>query len=177
MAQITEMPHGIEPVWIYDVTHQIGIKWFSYKDDVKLLQYALNKIMAKVPLSDVSAKGTVGPMGREYPPLPPLDVDGIFGKKTHATLVQYQKTAVRGDMCLMADGQADPVYKYLSGLGGDPIGQRSITIMSNVTSLTMFKLNKDILKLYGKMMDDAELPPEVQVAVREAARGPRKHWG
>jgi hypothetical protein len=48
---------------------------------VKLVQYALNKVMAKVPLADVSAKPTIGPMGPEYPNLAPLEVDGIFGKK------------------------------------------------------------------------------------------------
>ena len=84
MARITEMPRGIEPVWIHDVTHPVGLNWFGYKDDVKLLQYGLNKVMAKVPFPDLSATGTIGPMGREYPPMPPLKVDGIFGKKSHA---------------------------------------------------------------------------------------------
>jgi hypothetical protein len=81
MARITDMPRAIEPVWIHDVTHPVGLNWFGYKGDVKLVQYALNKVMAKVPLADVSAKPTIGPMGPEYPNLAPLEVDGIFGKK------------------------------------------------------------------------------------------------
>jgi hypothetical protein len=55
MARITEMPKGIEPVWIHDVTHPVGLNWFGYKDGVKLLQYGLNKVMAKVPFPDLSA--------------------------------------------------------------------------------------------------------------------------
>lgn len=30
----------------------------------------------------------------------------------------------------------------------------------------MFKLNNEILKLYGRLMDDSELPAEVQTALR-----------
>ena len=170
MARITEMPSGIEPVWIYDVTNPVGVKWYSHNDDVKLVQYALNKIMAKESLPDVSAKGTIGPMGREYPPLPALKVDGIFGSKSRAALLEYQKTAIRGSLCVLADGQVDPVYKFISGLGGDPIGPRNMTIMTKVYGFTMFKLNKDILALYGKMMDDSELPPETQSALKAQKR-------
>jgi hypothetical protein len=31
----------------------------------------------------------------------------------------------------------------------------------------MFKLNTDILRLYGSLMDDNELPPEVKAALRK----------
>ena len=170
MARITDMPKGIEPVWIHDVTHPVGLNWFGYKDDVKLLQYGLNKVMAKVPFPDLSATGTIGPMGREYPPMPPLKVDGIFGKKSHAALLAFQRSSIRGNACVLADGQADPVYKYLAGLGSDPVSPRNITIIIRVTGFTMYKLAKDVLGLYGKMLDDDELPPEVQAALRSRSR-------
>jgi hypothetical protein len=170
MARITDMPRAIEPVWIHDVTHPVGLNWFGYKDDVKLVQYALNKVMAKVPLADVSAKPTIGPMGPEYPNLAPLEVDGIFGKKSHAALLAFQKASIRGNSCVLADGQADPVYKYIADLTGDPVSPRNLTIYTRVSGFTMYKLAKDIVALHGKMLDDEELPPEVQAGLRVRTR-------
>ena len=170
MARITEMPKGITPVWIHDVSNPVGLKWYNHRDDVKLLQYALNQIMAKKKLSDRSARPTPGPMGPEYPALAPLEVDGVFGNKSCAALVAYQRAIVCGGMCTLVDGMVDPVYKYIGGLGGDPIGARNMTIMTKVTQFTMFKLNNDILQLYGTMMSDEDLPQEVQVALRAQGR-------
>ncbi|MFZ0864256.1 MAG: hypothetical protein ABR881_20355 [Candidatus Sulfotelmatobacter sp.] len=165
MAQITNMPKGITPVWIHDVTHPVGMKWYGYKDDVKLVQYALNKVMAKTPLPDLSAKSTFGPMGPQYPPLPPLEIDGIFGNKSHAALQVFQRSSIHGNACVLSDGQVDPVYKYIAGLTGDPISPRNLTIYTRATGFTMYKLAKDILALYGTMLSDDELPREVQEAL------------
>jgi len=43
-------------------------------------------------------------------------------------------------------------------------------IMTSVYRFTMFKLNTEILRLYGRLMDDAELPAEVQMALRNQHR-------
>jgi peptidoglycan hydrolase-like protein with peptidoglycan-binding domain len=171
MARITEMPFGIKPVWVYDVTHPVSWRWFQYRDDVLLLQYALNRLIAKQKLSDFNAKPTIGPMGPERPPLAPLKVDGIFGNKTHAALMSFQRHG-----CIKVDGEVDSVHEYLEGLKGDPISPRNLQIWTSVMGFTMFRLNSDILELYGKMMDDMEMPPQVQAAIRESMRGPRKHW-
>ena len=40
-------------------------------------------------------------------------------------------------------------------------------VMTTYSRFTMFKLNTDILRLYGKMMQDEELPQEVQAALRK----------
>jgi|SRR5579859_1235412 len=165
MAQITNMPSGFSPVWIYDVTHPVGIKWYSYKDDVKLVQYSLNKVMAKAPLADYTAKPTIGPMGAQYPPLAPLVVDGIFGKKSHAALQAYQKTSIFGSRSVLPDGQADPVYKYVAGLKGDPVSARYLKLYTGLFGFTMYKLGKDIVALYGTMLKDEELPQEVRRAL------------
>ena len=113
MARITEMPPGTRPMWIHDVTHPVSWKWFCYRDDGLLLQYALNKFMAREELSDLKGKPTIGPMGREWPPLAPLKVDGIFGNKTQGALTAFQR-----NRCVAVDGDVDPVYKYIAGLGG-----------------------------------------------------------
>jgi peptidoglycan hydrolase-like protein with peptidoglycan-binding domain len=161
MARTTDMPAGMFPVWIYDVTHPVGYKWFQYRDDVLLVQYALNKIIAKGKILDRNGKPTPGPMGPEYPPLAALKVDGIFGPKTHAAVVTYQKGG-----SVLADGEVDPVYEQIGKLKGDPISPRYLSAYTSLPKFTMVRLNKDILDLYGSMMDDADFPKEVQAALR-----------
>jgi hypothetical protein len=180
MAQITEMPSGFMPVWIHDVTHPVSWKWFCYRDDVMLLQYALNQIMAKVKLQDMTKHrrgplgdypASFGPGGREYLQIEPLEVDGIFGPKSHAALVSYQQSDVCGNHCIKTDGDLDPVYKYISELGSDPIAPGNMMIMTKVTSFTMFKINRDILTLYGKLMNEEDMPKELKDTIRA-----RPYW-
>lgn len=161
MARITNMPTGMFPVWIHDVSHPVGFKWFQYRDDVLLVQYALNKLIAKGKIRDLNGKPTPGPLIAEYPPLAPLKVDGIFGRKTHAAVVIYQKGG-----SVLADGEIDPVYEQIAKLKGDPISPRYMTAWTSLQRFTMVRLNKDILDSYGKMMDDNELPKEVQASLR-----------
>jgi len=161
MARITDMPLGFHPVWIYDVSHPVGYKWFQYRDDVLLLQYALNKIIAKGKIHDLNAKPSPGPIGPEYPALAPLKVDGIFGPKTHTAVVTYQRGG-----SVLADGEVDPVYEEIAKLKGDPVSARYLTAYTSIPKFTMVRLNKDIVDLYGSMMDDQELPKEVQAALR-----------
>jgi len=163
MARVTDMPRGVLPMWIHDVSHPVSWKWFQYRDDVMLVQYALNKVMAKEKILDFKGKSTPGPMGPEYPAVAPLKVDGIYGPKTHAAVLNYQICGYT----VQADGDVDPVYKYVAGLAGDPISPRNLTIMTTYSRFTMFKLNTDILRLYGKLMDDEELPQEVLAALRK----------
>ena len=163
MARVTDMPRGVQPVWIHDVSHPVSWKWFQYRDDVLLVQYALNKVMAKETIPNFKGKATRGPLGPEYPATAILKVDGIYGPKTHGAVLNYQIASSR----VKADGDVDPVYKYVAGLTGDPISPRNLTIMTSYSRFTMFKLNTDILRLYGKMMQDEELPQEVQAALRK----------
>jgi len=41
--------------------------------------------------------------------------------------------------------------------------------MTGVYGFTMFKLNSEILKLYGRLMDDTELPADVQTGAAKPA--------
>jgi hypothetical protein len=161
MARVTNMPAGMFPVWIYDVSHPVGYKWFQYRDDVLLVQYALNKVIAKGKIRDLSGKPTPGPLGPEYSPLAPLKIDGIFGAKTHAAVVRYQRGG-----SVLSDGEVDPVYEQIAKLKGDPISPRYLTAYTSLPKFTMVRLNKDVLDLYGSMMNDDDLPKEVQAALR-----------
>lgn len=128
-----------------------------------LVQYAVNKVMAKDKILDFKGKSKPGPLGLEYPAVAPLKVDGIYGPKTHGAVLNYQI----GSSTVKADGDVDPVHKYVAGLTGDPISPRNLTIMTTYSRFTMFKLNTDILRLYGTLIHDDELPQEVQAALRK----------
>jgi hypothetical protein len=51
------------------------------------------------------------------------------------------------------------------GLGAIPFRPRNLQIMTSVYGFTMFKLNSEILRLYGRLMGDTELPADVQTAL------------
>jgi hypothetical protein len=121
------------------------------------------------PLGDYPP--SFGPGGREYPQIEQLEVDGIFGQKSHAALVSYQQSDVCGNHCIKTDGDLDPVYKYISGLGSDPAAPGNMMIMIKVTSFTMFKINRDILTLYGKLMNEEDMPQELKDTIRA-----RPYW-
>lgn len=163
MARITNMPRGVLPMWIHDVSHPVSWKWFQYRDDVMLVQYALNKVMAKNSIPDLKAKPAPGPLGPEYPPLAPLKVDGIYGPKSHEAVLNYQ----RSRSAMLADGDVDPLYKYIAGMIPDPVSPRNLMILTNYSRFTIFKLNEEILRLYGTLLHDEELPQEVQAALHK----------
>jgi len=170
MAQLTNMPFSFIPVEIIDVSVGVGFGRTNDRADVMLVQTFLNKIMAAPggnPLSDVSKRPSVNPVGQQvFPSLAPLVVDGLFGNKTFAALKAYQSVGIAGRTALVADGAADPVHAQLAQLGGDPIGGRNLGILSKVGRMTMFKLNADVLTLFGRVIQDGELPPLVQASIR-----------
>jgi hypothetical protein len=171
VAQFTDMPLGFIPVQIIDVTAGAGAARPNNRADVLLVQFALNKIMAapngRGELPDVSKPRVPGPLGSTFQPLAPLVVDGIFGKKTLAAIKAYQGVSIGGGPTLVIDGGVDPVHTFLATASSDPISGRTLNVMTKVGRFTMFKLNADILKLYGKVLQETELPPEVQTSLRK----------
>lgn len=173
MAQLTSMPSGLLPVQIIDVTLAVGFGRSNDRADVMLVQAALNKIMSapggRGKLPDFTKRPEPGPLMAIYPPLPPLDVDGFFGNKTFTALKTYQSIMLTARRALIADGAVDPVHRQLGQPGGDPIG-RNLAIFVKVGQLTMFKLNADILTLFGRVLDVSELPVLVQASIQAATQ-------
>jgi peptidoglycan hydrolase-like protein with peptidoglycan-binding domain len=171
MAQFTNMPPGFVPVQIIDVTTGAGAGRPNSRADLLLVQFALNKIMAapggRGQLPDVSKPSIPGPLGGTAQPLAPLVVDGVFGKKTLAAIKAYQGASIGNGPALVTDGGVDPVHKFLATASSDPIGGATLNVFGKVGRFTMFKLNADILKLYGKVLQETELPPEVQTSLRK----------
>ena len=59
------------------------------------------------------------------------------------------------------------MHAFLKTATGDPIGGATLNVFSKVGRFAMFKLNADILNLYGKVLQESELPPEVQASLRK----------
>jgi peptidoglycan hydrolase-like protein with peptidoglycan-binding domain len=163
------MPAGFIPVQIIDVTSGVGAGRQNSRPDVLLVQFALNKIMAapggRGQLPDVSKPSVAGPIGPVAQVLAPLVVDGIFGKKTLAAIKAYQGASISNQSTLTVDGGVDPAHTILATAGGDPIGGQ-LNVFSKVVRFTIAKLNSDILKLYGSVLQLSQLPIEVQASIR-----------
>src|SRR5689334_17420416 len=121
MAQVTEFSKGsIRPLWIWDLSYQVGPGLTNYRPDVQLVQALINEVRTRLGLVDFR-KGTPGPLGLIYPPLKELNEDGWWGPETAAAVDSYQESAVRRGGGVR-DGYVDPVHPMLKRLSGDPIG-------------------------------------------------------
>jgi len=170
MAQLTDMPPGFIPIQIVDVTSAVGAGRQNSRPDVLLVQFALNKIMAapggRGALPDVGKPSVAGPVGPTAQPLKPLVVDGVFGTKTFAAIKAYQGASINNQSTLLVDGGIDPVHTFLAGAGTDPIGG-GLNVLTKAPRYTIAKLNADILKLYGTVLQVGELPVEVQTSIKK----------
>ena len=157
MAQVTELPHAaIKPVWIWDITYEVGPGQTNYRPDVQLVQALINEVSTRLGLVDFR-KGTPGPLGLIYPPLKQLNEDGWWGPETAAAVDSYQENALRRGGGVR-DGRVDPVHPLLARLKGDPVGPNYIMGVAGIQRRTMFRLNADHVMLKGRMMDESEFP-------------------
>lgn len=154
MAQVTnlvEMKRA--PIWIYDVTSQVGPGKANRRDDVALVQIAINGIMRAKNLRDSRKRFNPGPDNpltgahHGFPLLSFLDVDGYFGPETANAIVTYQRVA----KCVV-DGVVDPVHKVYNPQSFGPTLGR-----------TIYQLNVDNLNSHGRMLDDSKFPPFLRI--------------
>ena len=66
---------------------------------------------------------------------------------------------------MLAEGEVDPVDERISQLKGDPISPGQLTTCTSLPRFTMVRLNQHIVDMHGSMMDDSELPKEVQASL------------
>jgi hypothetical protein len=163
MARITEMPaFMLTPVWIWDLDQQVGWGYANRRDDVMLVQVALNRVMKQLGLVDTRKKGNIGPMGPEYPDLALLKTDGKLGTETQNAIIAYQR------LTGSSDGLVDPVHPLLKNISGDPTGGQLMSWMK-IQQRTMYRLAKDHLRIHGRMMTENDFPPELRGTVARAS--------
>ncbi len=141
----------MRPVWIWDLDQSVGCGRTNMRDDVLLIQVLLNRVMRQLGLTD-GRKRTQRPTGGwESPDLALLKTDSKFGPETHYAIKTYQ---ARGGT---VDGAADTVYPLLENLDFDTNGQ--IMTTQKIFGRMIYRLNKDHLAIYKRMLDEKDFPP------------------
>jgi hypothetical protein len=143
MAKITNLGGEVDLKWIHNVSHSVGPGCWNRKDDVQLVQHALNKLMPHFVIL-----GKDGNRITTY-----LKRDGICGPKTEAAIRGYQDNLRTRGKVVTADGRIDSANK--SGWA---------TMTGN--QYTIVHINRDHRSIYGAMMQDLEFPPEVETALK-----------
>lgn len=154
VAQITNLVEMRQrPIWVYDITFQVGPGKHNRRDDVALVQIAINGILRVKNLRDTRKRFNPGPDNpltgahHGYPLLNFLDVDGLFGPETANAIVTYQRAAG-----FVTDGVVDPVHTIYNPQNFGPTFRR-----------TIYQLNLDNLHAHGRMLDQSKFPPFLQV--------------
>lgn len=154
MAYYMEMEEGsIDLAWIFNVNRNVGLNLMSRKPDVMLVQHALNTVMAALDLKDKSGK-TIHYLTR----------NGICDQATADAIAAYQRNLVERGRYVKTDGFVSPSSRNGWNKKGD-------------AQFTIVYLNRDHLKIQGKMMEEKDFPLELQADIKANAhlgRTPRK---
>jgi hypothetical protein len=147
MAQITELGSEVSLKWIHNVSYNVGPQAWNKRDDVLLVQHLLNKLLAPLGLTDKNGKLITAYLVR----------DGICGTNTQTAIWAYQNNVKN-------------VRKLVGSVDGyvDPSNRSGWNNQGN--QFTIVHMNRDHRQIYGRLMDDSELPAEVQAALRRGKK-------
>jgi hypothetical protein len=143
MAKITNLGNETDLKWIHNVSEAVGPGCWNKRDDVLLVQHALNKLLPHLEILGADGKPITAYLKR----------DGWFGPKTQAAILGYQNNVRKRGGVITADGRISPANK--SGWG--PLTGNQFTIVH---------MNRDHRNIHGSMMQDSEFPPEVILALK-----------
>jgi hypothetical protein len=154
VAYYMEMETGsIDLAWIFNVNRNVGLDMGSRKADVMLVQHALNTVMAHLGLKDKSGKSIY------Y-----LTRNGVCDRATAEAIAAYQRNLLERGRHVKADGFVSPSSRSGWNKAGD-------------AQFTIVYLNRDHLKIHGKMMEEKDLPLELQADIKANAhlgKSPRR---
>src|SRR5687767_12098984 len=158
MARITNFtPQSIiKPLWIWDLTSQVGPGKPNGRGDVQLVQALINEVKDRLQLVD-PRKTKLTPLGAKGQPLAQLNEDGWWGPETAAAVQSYQMS-LNNRFGSTSDGVVDPVHPLVGQLTGDPISGRVLGALQSIQRRMIFRLNADHLLFKGRMMDESEFP-------------------
>ena len=141
MATITNLGDETDIKWIFNVSTSVGPNGYNRGDDVMLVQHVLNTLLASLDIRNAR-----GARISTY-----LTRDGLFGRATKEAIIGYQRNAQSRGLQLTADGMVS---------SANPTGWTK----SNV-QYTIVHLNRDHLRIHGKMMDEKDFPQRLRQAV------------
>ena len=141
MAKITNLGDQTDIKWIFNVSTSVGPNGYNRIDDVMLVQHVLNTLLASFDI-----RNSKGARITSY-----LSRDGIFGSLTREAIIGYQKNAQKRGLQLTADGM---------------ISSATATGWTrNNVQYTIVHLNRDHLRVHGKMMSEADFPTILRQAI------------
>ncbi|HUL14523.1 MAG TPA: hypothetical protein VLV88_00885 [Terriglobales bacterium] len=143
MAKIMNLGHDTDIAWLTNVSFPVGPGCFNLRDDVLLVQIAINRLLAHFVINDPKGDRITAYLHR----------DGLFGSRTADAILGYQKNVKSRGYYIVPDGRIDPAPVS----GWTPSGNAQYTIVY---------LNRDNRNVYGKMMLEEDFPPELQRAIK-----------
>jgi hypothetical protein len=143
MTKIMNLGQGTDLAWLMNLSYPVGPGCINHRDDVQLVQIAINRILAYFVIND-----TQGNRITSY-----LQLDGLFGPHTHNAILGYQNNVKSRGFYIVPDGRVDPAPVS----GWTPSGNAQYTIVY---------LNRDNRNVYGKMMLEEDFPPDLRRALK-----------
>ena len=137
--------NAIDLAWIFNINQTVGENIQIRRPDVMLVQHALNTVMAALRLRDETGKFIT------Y-----LRRDGYCGPRTGTAIRAYQRNLIERGFLVVADGFVEPSSRSGWTRRGD-------------AQYTIVYLNRDHLKIHGKMMDEPDFPHELQFDIKANA--------
>jgi len=141
MAKITNLGDETDIKWIFNVSTSVGPNGYNRIDDVMLVQHVLNTLLATFDIRNAKGNRITSYLSR----------DGIFGSLTRDAIIGYQKNARGRGLQLTADGMVSSA----SATGWT----------KNNVQYTIVHLNRDHLRVHGKMMSEADFPKILRQAI------------
>jgi hypothetical protein len=136
VAQYFELQRdSVDLAWIWNVSAPVTPRAYSGRADVMLVQHALNTVMVPLHLRDEHGKPITSYLTR----------DGYIGPKTSTAILAYQRELKSRGFFIRTDGTVDPASR--SGWTQDGNAQ-----------FTIVYLNRDHVRLHGKMMEEKDFP-------------------
>jgi hypothetical protein len=143
MAKIMPLGNETDIVWLFNVSYSVGPGCPNCRDDVLLVQHAINCVMAPLHLKNPKGELIVSYLHR----------DGIFGPRTAEAILAYQQSVKERGRYITVDGRVDSTPKSGWTRHGD-------------AQYTIVYLNRDNRDINGKMMDEKDFPAELQRAIK-----------
>lgn len=147
MAKITNLGDQTDIKWIFNVSTSVGPNAYNRADDVMLVQHVLNTLLANLDIRNAKGVRITSYLTR----------DGLFGRLTKEAILGYQRNAQYRGLQLTADGM---------------VSSASATGWTrNNVQYTIVHLNRDHLRIHGKMMSEADFPQLLRQAIGKAGIG------
>jgi len=128
--------------WLFNVSYAVGPKCENRRDDVMLVQHAINTLLPHLDLKKPDGKTITSYLVR----------DGYFGRNTREAIDAYQSNLKTRHRLVIADGIVEPSSKN----GWTTSGNAQYTIVY---------LNKDHRDFHGQMMQEEQFPALLKSAI------------